>query len=166
MKKIFFLMALACLCLKGLSQTKTKLQDGLYLVAEIVKDSTRQRSKNKTVFVRFNPLFLENAPDSAQALLVYSNTFVPLELAQEPELLDQTDQKKKIQLSFSRLAADKLEKFTSENLMKQVTLIVDGQALTTHGIRAVISGGKMEITRCDDNACQKIYIQLKDNVKR
>ncbi len=50
--------------------------------------------------------------------------------------------------------------------MKQATLVVDGEALTVHKIRAAITGGKMEITRCGDNACERIYVTLKDNVKR
>ena len=166
MKKIIFLMAFACMCAKGLSQSKTKLPDGLYLVAEVIRDSTHIKSPGKGItFVHFNPLFLENAPDSSQGLLVYANKFVPLELSKAPELLDQAENKKKIQLSFSKLASDKLASFTSENVMKQATLIVGGEALTVHKIRTAITGGKMEITRCDDNACQKIYVQLQDNVK-
>lgn len=165
MKNLFFFMALACFSMKGVSQTQHKLADGLYLIAEVVNDSNAQKPSNKTAFIRFDPLLLENAPDKAQALLVYPDKFVPLELLKEPELLDQTDGGKKIQLSFSKRAADKLEKFTSENLMKQVTLIVNGQALTANKIRAAITGGKMEITRCGDNACKKIYLELKDNIK-
>lgn len=166
MKKLFFILAYVCLSTNLISQNKNKLQDGLYLVKRVIYDTTKINLKDSGRSVRFNSLFLENAPEGAKALLLDTSNFVPLELATEPELIPQTENKKKIQLSFSRVASDRLASFTSSNLMKQVTLIVDGEALTIHKIRAAITGGKMEITRCGDNACEQIYVTLKDNVKR
>jgi hypothetical protein len=166
MKKIIFLMAFAWIHAISFSQTSTRLKDGLYLVAEVVKDSTQSIETNRqNAFVHFNKLFLKNAPKDATGLVVYTNNFVPLELEKEPELVQQAENKKKLQLSFSRLASDKLTGFTSNNIMKQATLIVNGEALTINKIRAAITDGKMEITRCDDNACETIYAQLKDKVK-
>lgn len=164
MKKLFFILACVCLSTNLISQNK--LQDGLYLVKRVIYDTTKINLKDSGKSVRFNSLFLENAPEGAKALLLDTSNFVPLELATEPELIPQTENKKKIQLSFSRVASDRLASFTYSSLMKQVTLIVDGEALTIHKIRAAITGGKMEITRCGDNACEQIYVTLKDNVKR
>ncbi len=166
MKKIVFILACVCLSANLISQNKNKLQDGLYLVKRVIYDTTKIKSKDASGSVHFNSLFVENAPEGAKALLLDTNNFVLLELASEPELIPQTENKKKIQLSFSRLASDRLASFTSNNLMKQATLVVDGEALTVHKIRAAITGGKMEITRCGDNACERIYATLKDNVKR
>lgn len=166
MKKLFFILACLCLSAKLISQNKTKLQDGLYLVKHVIYDSTKIKTKDAGRSVHFNALFLDNAPEGAKALVLDTTNFVPLELATEPELIPQTENKKKIQLSFSRLASERLASFTSNNLMKEAALVVDGEALTVHKIRAAITGGKMEITRCGDNACEKIYVALKDNVKR
>jgi preprotein translocase subunit SecD len=167
MKKLIFLMAVFCLFMDGKAQSRAALKDGLYVVAAEVKDSSglRATAKGKSL-VPFNPGFLENAPDSTLALLVNTQDFVPLELAEEPQLVKPADQKGRLQLSFSRLAAQKLEAFTRANLMKPAALIVNGQVLTMHKIRAVITGGKMEISRCADNACDHIYVELKNNVKR
>lgn len=165
MKKLIFLLAFICLCGKGFAQAGLKLKDGLYLVSEVVSDSTRQKPGKGSTFVIFNPLFLENAPDSAQGLLVSTTEFVPLELQEAPELTGQADQKKTVQLSFTRLAADTLAAFSSRHIMQQVTLILDGQALTMHKVRSAITSGKLQISRCDDTACEKIYVQLKAHIK-
>lgn len=165
MKQLFFILACVCLSTKLRSQNKHTLHDGLYLVKQVIYDTTKIKPKDAGRSVYFNALFLDNAPEGAKALLLDTSTFVPLELTSAPELIPQAGNKKKIQLSFSRLASDRLASFTSNNLMKQVTLVVDGEALTVHKLRAAITGGKMEITRCGDNACEKIYVALKDNVK-
>lgn len=165
MKKLFFILACVCLSANLRSQNTHTLQDGLYLVKQVIYDPTTITPKDAGSAVYFNALFLDNAPEGAKALVLDTSTFVPLELASEPELIPQADNKKKIQLSFSRMASDRLASFTSKNLMKQATLVVDGEALTVHKIRAAITGGKMEITRCGDNACEKIYVALKDNIK-
>lgn len=167
MKNVVILLALLCLSTKHFAQTKPVLKDGLYLVAGIVSDSTRTETKNKQkVLVHFNKQFSENAPENSSALIVYTDNFVPLELNKEPELLKQNDAQKTIQLSFTKLASEKLAAFTSHNIMKEATLIVNGEALTLHKIRAAITSGKMEISRCGDNACEKIYVELMKDVKR
>jgi len=168
MKNLFFVLGLLCLQSNLFSQSHSKpLDDGFYLVAKKISDTVTMKQPNdgSLAFVRFNPLFIENAPDNTQALLVYAINFVPLELAKEPQLVDGGKQKK-LELSLSKLAADKLAAFTTDNLMKEATLIVDGQALTVNKIRAAITGGKLEITRCSDNACEKIQVQLKNNVSK
>jgi hypothetical protein len=167
MKKLFFLMAVFCLFMDCKAQSRAALKDGLYVVAGEVKDSSGLKitGQGKSL-VYFNSGFLENAPDSALAILVYTQDFAPLELGEDPQLVKQADQKSRLQLSFSRLAAEKLEVFTRANLMKHAALVINGEAITMHKIRAVITGGKMEISRCSDNGCERIYVELKDNVKR
>ena len=160
-------MAVCCLFMDCKAQSRSALKDGLYIVAGEVKDSTSLTiTGSGKALVLFNRGFLENAPDSVLGLLIYTGDFAPLELGEEPVLVKQEDLKSRLQLSFSRLAARKLEAFTRANLEKHAALVVNGEALTMHRIRAVITGGKMEISRCSDNACEHIYVELKDNVKR
>ena len=162
MKEIIFILAL--LCMKAAFPQTPKLQDGIYRVAAVIKQQNVQPNGHQAV-VHFNSGFLENAPDSATGLLIDAGNFVPLELEKEPLLMDHADKKKTLQLTFSRVAADQLQRFTERNLMKQASLIVNGEALTAHKIRAVITGGKLEISRCDDNACERMYVYLKEKVK-
>jgi hypothetical protein len=39
-------------------------------------------------------------------------------------------------------------------------LVVDGQIVTLHKIRSVVTDGKLQITRCTDDACQVIRAKL------
>jgi hypothetical protein len=163
MKKIFILALFVCICTIGIARQNKQLKDGLYLVDKMLTGTNTVTLKTNQVLVHFNHDFVENAPDSSTSLVVNTSDFVPLVLGEEPVLLPQTETKKKLQLTFSRLASEKLEQFTSENVMKQVTMIVNGEALTVNKIREAIRNGKMEITRCSDNACQKIYVTLKNH---
>ena len=49
--------------------------------------------------------------------------------------------------------------------MKKVVLVIDGEALTIHKIKEPLTSGLLQITRCNDNACEKLSLVLKDNVK-
>jgi len=167
MKKLLIALAMLCLASKHFAQTNPVIKDGLYLVAGIVSDSTHIEPNDKQkVLVRFNKQFIENAPENSMGIIVYTDNFVPLELDKKPELRKQNASQKTVELCFSKLASDKLAAFTSHNIMKEATLIVNGEALTLHKIRAAITGGKMEISRCGDNACEKIYAELLKNLKR
>lgn len=50
--------------------------------------------------------------------------------------------------------------------MRHVALVIDGDALTMHKIKEPLTSGQLQITRCNDNACERLYITLKDNVKK
>jgi len=169
MKKIIIFMLLACMLAPGmiLIQQHKGLQDGLYLADKVLYDTNKVTLKTNQALVHFNRDIMENAPDRSTGIIINTVDFVPLQLQEELLLLQQTETQKKLQLTFSRPAAEKLEHFTAANVMKQATLVVNGEALTTHKIREAIHGGKMEITGSNDNACQQIYMLLKNhNLKK
>ncbi len=166
MKRIFSLMLFVCIHTIGFAQQNKQLKDGLYLVDKLLNDTTANTQGHNQALVHFNPDFLENAPTGSTSLLINTAEFVPLELKEEPSLLSQTNNKGKLQLTFSPQTSDKLERFTANHLMQQATLIVSGEALIVHKIRDTIRNGKMEITGCSDNACQRIYKALKDHIKK
>lgn len=39
-------------------------------------------------------------------------------------------------------------------------MVVDGEIVSLHKIRRVITGDKLQITRCTDNACEVIRAKL------
>src|SRR4051794_2394155 len=123
MKKIIIFMLLACMLASGMiSQHNKQLKDGLYLVDKVLYDTATVTAGKNQALIRFNHDLIENAPDHSTALLVNTADFVPLQLEEEPLLIPQPDTKKKLQLTFSPLAAEKLEHFTEANVMKQVAM--------------------------------------------
>ena len=166
MKRIIIFMLLACMLAPGmiLIQQHKGLQDGLYLVDKVLYDTNKVRLKTNQALVHFNRDIVENAPDRSTGIIINTANFVPLQLQEEPLLLQQTQ---KLQLTFSPPAGEKLEHFTAANIMKQAALVVNGEALTMHKIREAIHGGKMEITGSNDNTCRQMYMLLKNhNVKK
>lgn len=151
-------MLLGCMLAGGMViQQNKQLKDGLYLVDKVVYNKGSVTLNANQMLVHFNHDFAENV-DSAKGLIINTADFVPLLLQEEPLLLN----KKKLELTFSRQAAEKLERFTEKNVMKQVTMVVNGEAITVKEIREAIHGGKMEVTSSNDNACQRIYVTLKN----
>jgi hypothetical protein len=159
MKKIFF-VAMALYVLLAACDRPAKIQDGLYLVAGIVNKGGPHPA-NKA-YAPFDPSFINDAPEGTSGVLLDLDNWVPLELSAEPTIIGGQDEKKKLDLSFSAIAAERLRTFTAAHLMESATMVVDGKALTVQKIRDTITGGKLQITRCDDNACERIFLRLKE----
>ncbi len=161
--RILFVIVITFLCQYGYSQKK--LKDGLYVVDKLeIKANYKSKSKTKQV-VHFNKQFTLENPAEYGPIVILNNDFVPLELAENPETQQQTDEKKLLLLKLTKAASEKLKTFSTKNLMKHVAIIVNGEALTVHKIKEPLTSGMMQITRCTDNACEQLYKVLKDNVK-
>jgi preprotein translocase subunit SecD len=164
MKKIFLSAVIIFIHIAGFSQKSTVLKDGFYEVYQFSNDSTAAAGKNQQ-WLRFNHNFKEDAPKDYAGVIVYTNALVPLELEKLPELETKSGLTARLKISLTHEAAAKLENFTRPRIMKEVAIIMDGEVLTVHKIRTVITGKSVEISRCNDSACEKLQIMLKDNVK-
>ena len=98
-------------------------------------------------------------------IIIDTSEYVPLELDKPAATEKQTDTKKKLMLSLTKQALEKLKTFTASHVMQKVALVVDREALTVHKIREAITSGELQITRCNDNACEHLLVKLKNNVK-
>jgi len=148
-----------------ISYSQNKLNDGLYVVDKLeIKKGYKEKSKQKQI-VHFNPQFTLENPDEYGPIVIWKNDYVPLDLSKEPETQQQTDEKKLLLLKLTDKASEKLKAFSTKNLMKHVAIIVNGEVLTVHKIKEPLTSGFMQITRCNDNACEQLYKVLKDNVK-
>jgi preprotein translocase subunit SecD len=98
-------------------------------------------------------------------LVVDDDQFVALKLKKMPEAKLQPDNRKNLLIELQDDQTLRLKEFTTRNVMKQVALVIDGQAVTVHKIREPITGGQIQISRCTDNACEKLYYELQHDVK-
>ena len=165
--KILILLTFFILAFTGIIYSQNTIKDGLYLIDRIdtVASQPDLRSE-KEIAVYFSPMFEEYNGDEFTRIIIDTTQFVPLELEEPPKTEQQTDNKKKLLLSLTKEASEKLRTFTTENLMRKVALVVGSEALTVHKIKTAITGGQLQITRCTDNACETLYVKLKDNVKK
>ncbi len=53
-----------------------------------------------------------------------------------------------------------LEEFSRAHLDGKVVVVLDGEVITMHKVRSVITGGKFQLTRCYDDACEVLLSKL------
>jgi uncharacterized lipoprotein NlpE involved in copper resistance len=162
MKKIIALLC-ATLMLSGcFNRQKTNdfvIKDGFYQVMKLVEDAAKVPAMGShEVLIPFDTLF---NPGDFTKVIIDTGDYVPLELGVAPVTEQQTENKKLLSVSFTAPAAAKIKSFTAKRLMKEVVIVLDGKAITMHKIRDTITGDKMEITRCGDNACEYLYAKMK-----
>jgi hypothetical protein len=140
-----------------------KRQAGFYLVAaEADSAAVLPDASPGQRIVRYDYRFLRDTERGVPRYLLLSMTAdVPLILASTPELKEKGDNGfPELRLELTPDAAGKLEKLTREHLGGQVAFVIDGEPVTIHKIRSVITGGQFRLSRCTDTACQYIYGRL------
>jgi hypothetical protein len=157
MRNILIVLAVMGLSAGCRDKSKRDIEDGLYLVQRSVADTIGDDT-DSTVFVRIHASFVD-AGKGERGLHVFTHLHVPLDLSSKPVLLKE-DSRQRMQLAFNAAASLKLATFTSENVMKQAALVLQGEVLAQHKIRCPITGGKMEISGPDDGGLLQIYDQL------
>jgi preprotein translocase subunit SecD len=163
--KILILLSLLILTFSGTAYSQNTLKDGLYLINRIdTIESQKTSLSEKETAVYFSKMFEEYNSDEFARIIIDTTQYVPLELESSPKTEQETETKKKLLLTLTKESSERLKTFTTENLMRRVALVVGGEALTVHKIKAAITGGQLQITRCTDNACETLLVKLKDNV--
>lgn len=146
------------------ASTTYVIEDGLYLILNAYSDSTFMPGKG--VVIPFNHDFLDENKKGQPLLLEIDTTeFVKLELAREPQGVEQPDKRINLVLTLSDAAKIQLADFTAKNLKKKVAIVIGGQAVTMHKVREKIDSGKLQITRCTDDACEYLLLELKHNIE-
>jgi preprotein translocase subunit SecD len=86
--------------------------------------------------------------------------YIPLIIEGAPEMKSDGQGKSILTVSLTRQNAERAEAFTRAHLGGRIAMVVGGEIVTLHKIRSVITGGKIQITRCTDNACEVIRSKL------
>jgi preprotein translocase subunit SecD len=112
--------------------------------------------------VRYDYKFLrETERGEACYLLLPKKADVELVLAKAPRLEERGENGlPELRLELSPEAARNLERLSREHLGQRVAFLIDGEPVTTHKIRSVITDGQFRLSRCTDHACQYIYGRL------
>ena len=150
------------------SSESKPLEDGFYRVLQTFpsEDSVDRECKENERILGYNPVFADTEDEQEEAVVVEVDNFVPLQLQQEPEKLpDQTDRTMFwLGISLTPEASERFEAFTRDNLGQRVAVVVGGKVVTMHGVKEVIKGGKIQISRCGDRGCEILFRELEDNV--
>jgi len=165
--KIIIIITLSIIDLNAQNINTKSISDGIYLVERSGNNYSEllPLTKNEKI-ITFNTLFIEKTEQDVKYLVINISDFVPLRLKEKPISEEQEDNRKNLLLSLNYEAKNQLTFFTSKNLNKLVSIVVRGEALTQHKIKAVIESGNLQITRCNDNACEFLYFELENNVEK
>jgi len=103
----------------------------------------------------------QNAPPRYVAIDPAS--YVPLVIEGKPDMAKDGRGHSVLSVTLPRENIERLEDFTSTHLGGKVAIVCDGEIVTVHKVRAVIHDGKVQITRCEDNACEVLRTKLSND---
>jgi hypothetical protein len=147
----------------ALSPAAQHLENGAYLILR--EASTPQEARGAgaaRVVLAYDRRKYSGAPPNEPLTYVAidPNDYVPLTIEGKPEMKSDGEGKSVLTVCLSRRNAERAEAFTRAHLGGRIAMVVGGEIVTLHKIRSVITGGKVQITRCTDNACEVIRSKL------
>lgn len=158
MKSLLVALTLFCALLAGTAWAEP-VPDGFYAVVrrEAGPDAQTPLAEGE-LRLRFHEAFA----DTQETIVVRRADFVPLQLREPPTKTPDPTERTRfwVRVSLSDEAAAQFESFTERHLGQSVAIVVGGDVITVHGIRAVIQGGKVQISRCGDDGCQILFREL------
>jgi len=138
-------------------------QNGVYAVLDRSTSPTlAPRKGTSQVVLLYDRRKYSDAPPDAPPVYVTvdRNAFVPAIIEGTPELLPGSDGRHVLRISSAHDQAKMLEDFTRAHLGGLVATVLDEEIITLHKIRSVIVDGKVQISRCTDDACTVLYEKL------
>jgi preprotein translocase subunit SecD len=145
--------------------TPRKLPAGVYaLLRASLNEKKMLPLKEGEVLVVHHHRFLKKSDtEPPEFLVVRSAPDVDLDLVGKPKAVKEGEEVVRIFLKLQPKAAAALERLTSERLGKRVAIILKGEVITTHRIRAVIKGGDIQISACIAGAANYLLEQLQSH---
>ncbi|MDX1406765.1 MAG: hypothetical protein R3330_01495 [Saprospiraceae bacterium] len=161
-------LAVVCglLCLAfALRGQADQLPDGVYPVVNAYQQDPAI-SDSSTRVISYNYRIVDSTAQSDRFLEVVVKDYAPLHLDRAPERVRQADDRSHLFLTLDRRAGRQLKRLTRKYAGGRVAMVIGGEAVTMHKIRTPITGGRLQITRCTDDACNYLFLELGDNVRK
>jgi hypothetical protein len=167
-----FLLALTCLAC-GRSQDRSageqrapsdggSLENGVYAILReaSVRDSAHVAGRLYAILPYEAKYSEADADDPVIYVAIDTTSWVPLILEGAPEARPDGKGRTLLGVTLAREYVKAFEEFTTRHLGGSVAIVLDGEIVTMHKIRSIIREGKVQITRCDDNACEVLFAKL------
>jgi preprotein translocase subunit SecD len=139
-----------------------KLPNGFYsiLIDTTSRIAARIDSIPNSILI-YDGRYTDSSDMATPRYVAVDTTFyVPLVLEGAPVAKKDGNGRTLLGVSLSQRYVKRLADFTKAHLGGRVAIVLDGEVITMHKIRSVISGGKIQITRCYDNACEVLLSKL------
>jgi preprotein translocase subunit SecD len=162
--KCLFIAILILVGSSAFSQGVSKLNTPNGIYAVIREDSTQAGALSgnpSRIVLIYDGRYVDSTQTaSPRYITVDTSSFVPLILEEPPDAKMDGHGHTLLSVSLSQKYAGRLEQFTKAHLGGQVAIVLDGEVITTHKVRSIVQGGKFQITRCYDNACEVLRAKL------
>jgi len=160
-------LLLVLLCVIGAtanSQTakKPKVANGIYAVLnEGSTAAEASKGQKSPVVLIYDGRYTDSSQVQNPSFVVVDTTFfVPLIIEGTPDAQKDGRGHTLLGVSLKREYTDVLEKFTQAHIGGRVAIVLDREVITMHKIKSIIKGGKFQLTRCYDNACEALRSKL------
>jgi preprotein translocase subunit SecD len=150
------------------ARARKQIPDGVYAVQ---RDSLKEKDvlplkDGEAMVVNRHRYLKKDANEPPRFVVVHSAPEVALDLVGAPKAIKEGEEVVRILLKLQPKAATALERLTREQQSKQVAIVVGGEVVTMHKIRAVIKGGDVQITSCAAGAAGYLLEQLQAQQKQ
>jgi hypothetical protein len=138
------------------------LPNGIYGVIREAPTQEEARGGDAACTVlRYDKKYSDSTPDEPlKYVAIETSSFVPLKLEGAPEASKDGAGKTLLGVTLKEEYTKILEDFSRTHLGGRIAILLDGEIITLHKVRSVISGGQFIITRCNDNACEILKSKL------
>jgi preprotein translocase subunit SecD len=137
-------------------------QTGFYLVsAEGLAIDSLPAPMTTQWIARYDYKFIQpEEREPTRYLLLSKQPDVVSLLSKPPEKLKGENGRTQLLLELTEEAAADLARVSRDHIGQRVAFVIDGEVISIHKIRSVITDGKFRMSRCTDNACEYIYGRL------
>lgn len=146
------------------SQTakKAKVVNGVYAVLQEWKtpEEARQGRATSAVLIYDGRYTDSSQVQNPSHVAVDTSFFVPLIIEGTPDAQKDGRGHTLLGVALKKEYTKVLEDFSRAHLNGRVAIVLGGEVITMHKVRSVITGGKFQITRCYDNACDVLESKL------
>lgn len=165
MRRVSLLVALLCIIgTMANSQTVRKhaVANGIYAVVNEGKTPKEAKKEHGSTAVL---IYDGRYTDSSQVqnplyVAVDTSSFVPLIIEGTPDAQKDGRGHTLLGVALKKEYTAVLEEFSRTHLNGRVAVVLGGEVITMHKVKSVITGGKFQITRCYDNACEVLESKL------
>jgi preprotein translocase subunit SecD len=139
------------------------LPDGVYAV---LRDGLKEKDVlplkgAEALAVNRHRYLKQEDQEPPRFLVVRAAPDVELDLAGEPKAVKDGDEVVRILLRLRPKAATALERLTTDHRGKQIAIVIGGEVVTVHKVRAIIKGGEVQITSCAAGGAKYLLEQLR-----
>ena len=156
------MFALPASSVNSQSREAPSLPNGVYAVlGEGRSDRDARKAKGSFAVLKYDGRYTDSSQvHNPLYVRVDTSSFVPLIIEGTPDAHKDGRGHTMLGVALKKEYTMMLEDFTRAHLNGKVAIVLGGEVLTMHKVRSVITGGKFQLTRCYDNACEVLRSKL------